>query len=45
MKSEKMRGDGSFYERDGKIYVCGLVDGKYYKKSTGKKGLIKKNGV
>jgi len=33
----KMRGDGSFYERDGKIYVCGSVDGVFYKKSTGKK--------
>lgn len=30
----RQRGDGSFYERDGKIYVCGSIDGKFYKKST-----------
>ena len=32
-----MRGDGSFYERSGKIYVCGAVDDKFYKKSTNMK--------
>lgn len=29
--------EGSFYERDGRIYVQGSVNGKTFKKSTGKK--------
>lgn len=29
--------EGSFYERDGRMYVQGSVNGKTYKKSTGKK--------
>lgn len=32
-----MKGDGVFKIREGKVYVHGTIDGKFYRKSTGKK--------
>ena len=32
-----IKGDGVFKERGGKIYVHGTINGKFYRKSTGKK--------
>ncbi len=34
--AKHMKGDGVFKERAGKIYVHGTIDGKFYRKSTGK---------
>jgi len=35
--SNYQKGDGVFKERAGKIYVHGTINGKFYRKSTGKK--------
>ncbi len=35
--SKYTKGDGVFKERSGKIYVHGTINGKFYRKSTGKK--------
>lgn len=36
MNTEIIVSKGSFYERDGKIYVQASIDGKTYKRSTKK---------